>query len=177
MFQDYIQDSFSFYEFAEQHSSTNERAARMYYRASVFCAASSLEAFVNFIGDTFSKGNTIDKNEIAFLNDMALEISPTKAMLETRTKYYSIDNKIKFILKRFNVPLDTSTSSQWRHFIEFKTLRDSLVHPRNMTDDLELNDYKNKLKKGLNANIDIMNAISKKLFGKPLRKKLTDLKL
>lgn len=177
MFQDYIQDSFSFYELAEKNSAVSDRLARMYYRASVFCAASSLEAFVNFIGDTFSKGNTIDKNEIAFLNDMALEISPTKAILETKTKYYSVDSKIKFILKRFAVPLDTSTSSQWRHFVEFKTLRDSLVHPRNMTDELELNDYKNKIKRGLNANIDIMNEISKKVFSKPLRKKLTDLKL
>lgn len=177
MFQDYIQDSFSFYKLAEQSSATNERAAKMHYRASVFCAASSLDAFVNFIGDTFSKGNTIDKTEIAFLNDMALEISPTKAIIETRTKYYPIDNKIKFIIKRFNVPLDTATSSQWRHFIEFKKLRDSLVHPRNMTDEIELSEYKLKIRRGLNANIEIMNAISKKLFGKPLRKKLTDLKL
>ena len=177
MFEDYIQDSFSFYELAEQSSSTDERVARMYYRASVFCAASSLEAFVNFIGDTFKKGNTIDKNEIAFLNDLALEFSPTKAKIESRTKYYSIDSKVKFILKRFSVPLDTATASQWRHFLEFKTLRDSLVHPRNLTDELALTEYKNKIKKGLNANIDIMNAISKKLFSKPLRKSLTDLKI
>ena len=177
MFEDYIQDSFSFYELAEQSISTNERTARMYYRASVFCAASSLEAFINFIGDTFNKGNTLDKNEIAFLNDLALEISPTKAKIETRTKYYSIDSKVKFILKRFNVPLDTSTAAQWRHFLEFKELRDSLVHPRNLTDELKINDYRTKIRTGLNANIDIMNSISKKLFSKPLRKNLTDLKL
>lgn len=177
MFEDYLQDSFSFYELAEQNVSTNERIAKMYFRASVFCAASSLEAFVNFIGDTFSKGNTIDKNEIAFLNDLALEISPSKARIETRTKFYSIDSKVKFILKRFSVPLDTSTAYQWRHFLEFKALRDSLVHPRTQSDEIEISVYKNKIKSGLNANIDIMNSISKKLFSKPLRKSLIDLKL
>jgi hypothetical protein len=177
MFEDYIQDSFLFYKLAEKSASTNEREARMYYRASVFCAASSLEAFVNFIGDTLKKGDTMDKNEIAFLNDLALEMSPTKAKIESRTKYYSVDSKIKFILKRFNVPFDTKIATPWRHFIEFKTLRDSLVHPRNQTDELALAEYKNKINSGLNANIDIMNAISKKLFSKPLRKSLTDLKL
>lgn len=177
MFEDYIQDSFSFYKLAEHSSTLNERDAKMYYRASVFCAASSLEAFVNFVGDTLDKGGTIDKNEIAFLNDTALEISPSKGVIETRIRYYSIDSKVKFILKRFKVPLDTSKAAQWRHFLEFKILRDSLVHPRNISDELKLEDYRNKIKTGLNANIDIMNSISKIIFSKPLRKSLTDLKI
>jgi hypothetical protein len=177
MFEDYIQDSFTFFELGEQSGPLNNRVAKMYYRASVFCAANSLEAFINFIGDTLNKGNTIDKNEIAFLNDTAIEISPSKGIIEYRTKFYSIDSKVKFILKRFKVPLDTATAIQWQHFLEFKTLRDSLVHPRSLIDELKLDDYKSKIKTGLNANIDIMNAISKVIFLKPLRKNLTDLRL
>ena len=54
MFEDYIQDAYSFYELAKAKTNTgDEREAKMFYRASVFCAASSLEAFVNFIGETF----------------------------------------------------------------------------------------------------------------------------
>src|SRR5207237_2789363 len=95
-----------------------EREAKMFYRASVFCAASSLEAFVNFIGDTFKQGDNLDKNEIAFLNDKTLEISTSKASIEEKIKFNSIDGKIKFILKKFNVPLDISIAGQWRDFIE-----------------------------------------------------------
>jgi hypothetical protein len=177
MFEDYIQDSFSFFKLAEKVSFSDERKAKMYYRASIFCAVSSLEAFVNFIGDTFNKGNTIDRNEIAFLNDKVLEISPSKGTVESRTRFYSIDNKVKFILKRFRVPLETAATSLWKNFLEFKKLRDSLVHPRNITDELDINEYRNKIQTGLNANIDIMNLISKRLFSKQLRQSLLDLKL
>ena len=77
MFEDYIQDSFSFYELAETKAAIgSEREAKMFYRASVFCAASSLEAFVSFIGETFKQGDNLDKNEIAFLNDKMLNMQP-----------------------------------------------------------------------------------------------------
>lgn len=178
MFEDYIQDANFFYMLAEEKVvAGNEREAKMFYRAAVFCAAGSLEAFVNFIGETFKQGNTLDKNEIAFLNDKTLEISTSNATIEERTKFNSIDGKIKYILKKFMVPLDISTANQWRDFLEFKNLRDGLVHPKLISDEKTLIDYKQSIKKGLNANIDIMSSISTKLFNKPLRKNLTDLKL
>lgn len=178
MFEDYIQDAFSFYNLAEtQVNNGNEREAKMFYRASVFCAASSLEAFVNFIGDTFKQGDNLDRNEIAFLNDKVLEISTSKATIEEKTKFNSIDGKIKFILKKFNVPLDISTAREWRDFLMFKDLRDSLVHPKLISDENTLSEYQQSIKKGLNANIDIMSSISNTLFSKPLRKNLLDLKI
>ena len=176
MFEDYIQDSFSFFELAESVGS-DERKAKMFYRASVFCAASSIEAFVNFIGDTLQKGSTFDKNEIAFLNDQSLEVSPSKAIVEAKMKFNSIENKIKFILKKFNTSIDPATSVEWTNFLKFKDFRNSLIHSRNLEDEISLVDYNSKIKKGLNANIDIMNSISKKVFSKPLRRNLVDLKL
>jgi len=178
MFEDYIQDAFSFYGFAEAQAKIGkEREAKMYYRASIFCAASSLEAFVNFIGETFKQGDNLDKNEIAFLNDKILEISTNKAIIEEKTKFNPIDGKIKFILKKFNVPIDISTATQWRDFLEFKNLRDSIIHSKIVSDEKSLIEYQQSIKKGLNANIDIMNSISTTLFRKPIRKSLTDLKL
>jgi hypothetical protein len=176
MFEDYIQDSFFFFEAGMRCVSSDERAARRYFRASVFCAASALEAFVNFVGDALNKGGGIDRNELAFINDKALEISPSTATVEERTKFYPIDSKVKFILKKFEVPLDLIASAEWRHFREFKQFRDSLVHPRNLHDEIAIATYVQRIREGLNANIDIMNAISQKLFGKPLRKSLLDLK-
>lgn len=178
MFEDYLQDAYSFYELAEEKTNLGEeREAKMFYRASVFCSASALEAFVNFVGETFKQGNNLDKNEIAFLNDKVLEISSTKGTVEEKTKFNSIDGKVKFILKKFSVPVDVSSSAQWRHFIEFKGLRDSLVHSKSIDDERTITDYQTGIKNGLNANIDIMNSISNKIFSKPLRKSLTELKI
>jgi hypothetical protein len=177
MFEDYIQDSFTFFGIAESAVNTDERAARMYFRASVFCAASALEAFVNFIGESFNQAPQMDPNERAFLNDKTLEVSASKGTVEDRVRYHAIDSKVKFIIKRFNVPLDPLLSSQWRGFKEFKRFRDSLVHPRALNDEISLSDYVDNIKSGLNANIDIMNSISSTIFGKPLRQSLLDLKL
>ena len=46
-----------------------------------------------------------------------------------------------------------------------------------MFDENDLPIYKLSIKKGLNANIDIMDAISKKIFAKPLRQGLRDLRI
>ena len=178
MFEDYIQDAYSFYELAEERTKLgNTREAKMYYRAAVFCAASSLEAFVNFIGDTFKKGNNLDKCEIAYLNDLTLEVSPTKAVIEEKLKFNPIESKVQFIINRFNVPIQIEKSSEWANFLKFKDLRNSLIHPKDLSDEIELTDYSSRIKKGLNANIDLMNHISSTLFNKPLRKGLTELKL
>lgn len=177
MFEDYIQDSYSFFELGDECAKTDERSARMYFRASVFCAASALEAFLNFIGDTFEKGNSIDPNETAYLNDRVLEVSSSRGTVEPRTRYFSIDSKLKFVVNRFKVPIDLGTSTEWQHFIEFKDFRDSLVHPRDRNDEIELDEYRNRIRRGLNAYIDIMDQISYTLFGKHLRKGLTDLKI
>lgn len=176
MFEDYIQDAYSFYTKAVACGS-DEREAKMFYRASVFCSASSIEAFVNFIGDTFSQGGNLDKMSVAYLNDKALEVVPTTGEIQERVKYNSIDNKLKLIIKTFNVPLDISSSKQWSAFMRFKDLRDSLIHAKTASDERTVDKYRSAIKDGLNANIDIMNVISNAVFSKPLRTSLTDLKL
>jgi len=178
MFEDYIEDAYDFYLLAEAKSQAgNEREAKMFFRAAVFCAASSLEAFINLIGETFKHGNNLDKNEIAFLNDKVIDISSSKGAIEEKTKYNPIDGKIKFIIKRFKVEIDLSKDTEWANFLKFKDLRDSLIHSKTMNDEKTLSEYKIDLKNGLNANIDIMNKVSLRLFTKPLRRSLSELKI
>lgn len=176
MFEDYLTDSKYFYEKAVS-SSANEELAKRYFRASVFCAASALEAFVNFVGSTIDTANTIDINEIAYINDIVLEVSPSKGKTEKRTKFNPIDGKLKFIITRLNVNIDIDKDANWSNFKQFKKLRDRLVHPREEDDDVSLKEYKNELKKGLNANLYIIDKITNKLFSKGLRKSLTDLRI
>ncbi|QSB27676.1 hypothetical protein [Flavobacterium sp. CLA17] len=178
MFEDYIQDSYTFYTLAlEKQNKLEEREAKMFYRASIFCAASALEAFVNFIGDTIKKGDTLDRIEIAYLNDKVLEISVPKAKIEEKIKFNAVDAKIKFIIKKFSVPIDLSNSADWSNFNNFKDLRNDLIHPKSQSDERTLVDYQNSIKKGLNSNIEIMNLISNKIFNKQLRKGLLELKI
>ncbi|MBB5643990.1 hypothetical protein [Pedobacter cryoconitis] len=175
MFEDYIQDAYSFYNSALL--ATADREAKMYYRASVFCSASSLEAFVNFIGDTFLHSGNLDKLEVAYLNDKTLEVIPASGEIKERIKFNSIDNKLKLIIKKFGVTINVSSSTQWSNFMHFKDLRDSLIHAKDLSDERTAAQYKEAIKKGLNANIDIMNLISKAVFKRPLRTNLLDLKL
>ena len=175
MFEDYIQDAYYFYKCAI--IAQNEREAKMFYRASVFCAASAMEAFMNFIGETFRQGGTLEKDELAFINDKVLEFIPSKLKSQEKIKFNPIDEKIKFIIKRFDVSINLSTSLEWNSFISFKDLRDSLIHPKNISDERNLLEYQVSIKNGLNSIIDIINAISLKLFTKPLRKSVAELKI
>jgi hypothetical protein len=176
MFEEYIQDAHSFFQQAETEANKkNEREARKLYRASIFCAASAMEAFMNYIGDTFKQGDSLDRAELAFINDKVLEFSPTKLKTIEKVKYNSLDEKVKFIIKRFSVDISPEHSTEWNNFVSFKKLRDSLIHSKNLTDDTPLSDYQSEIKKGLNAIISIIDTIFLKLFNKPLRKSIKEL--
>jgi hypothetical protein len=174
MFEDYLQDSNKFLLMAEDHVAVNNlREARSYYRASIFYAASALEAFVNYIADTFAKGQSLSKHEIAFLNDKIILFNIEKGLVE-KIDFHRLDDKIRLLMYKF-VPDHDFNSATWSHFMQFKAFRDSLVHPRSSEDNITISDYDRKSKVGLSAMISIMNVLSTGIFNRPLRKKLLDL--
>ena len=59
--------------------------------------------------------------------------------------------------------------------MEFKKLRDALVHPKESEDERSPDEYKKEVRKGLKAIIQIMNEIIQGMMGKPLRKQILDL--
>jgi hypothetical protein len=63
----------------------------------------------------------------------------------------------------------------WVKFMEFKDFRDSLVHPRQVDDETQVDEYRKRVRNGLKAIIEIMDDISKGMFQRPLRKQLLDL--
>lgn len=172
MFEDYLIDSYSFY--LKGNSCTEDREAKKYFRASIFYAASSIEAFANYLADTFNQGNSLTQFEIAFLLDKKIVFDNEEIKVKQRTEYHRIENKLKMLIKKFVKEYDF-TSNDWNHFMEFKTFRDRLVHPRDSEDKIRIEKYKNIIEQGLSAIINIMNTISKGIFRKPLRKQLLDL--
>lgn len=175
MFEDYLFDSNYFYQ--EALKSEEEVLKKRFFRVSIFCLTSAIEAFVNYIGSSIEIAESIDKNEIAFLNDKTIEIKPSSGNTSERTKYYSIEDKIKFIINRFNVEIDIGSDSNWSHFLRIKKLRDDLIHSREVNDETDIDEYKSTIKNGINSGIYLINEVSNKIFGKQLRRSLLDLKI
>ena len=171
MFEDYLRDSFEFLSEAERlMSETKAREARRYFRAAVFYASAAMEAFVNYVADSFAKGQSIPEREILYLNDSALVFAKTKGFVP-KTEFHPLDNKLRLLISRF-LPKFDFEGLAWNHFMEFKAMRDGLVHPRDAEDDRDVVEYRTKVRAGLKAIIQIMNEITQGIFGKPLRKQI-----
>lgn len=172
MFEDYLIDCHYF--FMEGLKKSKEREAKRYLRASVFYAASSIEAFANYIADTFKKGNSLLPIEIAFLLDKKIALDIDRIEIKEIIEYHRLEDKLKIFLKKFVRNFDFQCK-EWSRFIEFKKFRDRLIHPKETDDEISINNYKKNIKNGLSSIIFIMNSISNGVFGKPLRNKLLDL--
>ncbi len=174
MFEEYLQDSHIFLSIAEEaYKKSNEREARRHYRASVFYSAGAIEAFVNYIADSFAKAGSLTDHEIAFLNDRRIVFLVDRGLSE-RTEYHSIDDKLRLLLGKF-VPGFDFGIAVWSSFMEFKQFRDLLVHPRQTEDNIEIEEYHMRVQAGLSSIIELMNCLSKGIYKQPLRKQLLDL--
>jgi hypothetical protein len=172
MFEDYLLDSFKFYE--EAINCAEERVAKRYYRGSVFYALSCMEAFINHISDTLEKSGKMDEFEISFLMDLNIYFDTNNFKRKNKIEFHKLEDKIKFLIKKFDKGFDFNIK-EWSNFKEFKDFRNNLVHPKQSLDEFKTEDYKEKIRDGLSSIIFFMNVIVKAIFNKPLRKKLLDL--
>lgn len=175
MFEEYLKDSHEFYTIAVTAKSCNEiDKARRYFRISIICAFSALEAFVNYTAKSFEEADNLDRLEISFLNDKEMYFSVTQGV-KTRTKYNPIEEKLKVLVKRFVPDYNFTKEVTWNNLITFKNFRDSLIHSRVSEDETILSDYNRQIILGFSAIIGVMNMISTGMYKKPLRKSILDL--
>jgi hypothetical protein len=175
MFEDYLIDA---YEFAlEARKANDERTSKRYYRAATFYAISSVEAFINFIGDILSKGGKTAEYEIAFLTDKKFGVVKDSFTITKQVEYNRLDDKLRFLICKYVKEFDFVREPEWSRFIELKRFRDGLVHPRTDIDEINIADYDEKIKTGLYATIRIIDMLCKGFFQKNLRKKIRDLTL
>lgn len=173
MFEDYLEDSYYFAEKANELS--EEREIKRYYRASVFYAISAIEAFINYIGDIFARGEVFQPYEIAFLTDKKFSISGGNFEIIEQMEYHKLEDKIRFLICKFIPDFDFFHNPAWSRFLEFKKFRDAIIHPRQNENNIEIIEYKQNLTNGLSSIIEIMNSLCLGIFERPLRKKLIDL--
>lgn len=175
MFEDYLEDS---NYFAVRASKVKKvRDAKRYYRVSVFCAMSAVEAFINYIGDTLARGEIFQPYEIAFLTDKKFDISGGTFQILEQMEYHKFEGKLKFLICKFVSDFDFYHTACWSRLLEFKKFRDKITHPRQDEDEIDIVEYKRKIETGLSAAIEIMDCLCKGIFGRPLRKKILDLSL
>jgi len=172
MFEEYLQDSYEFFEIARK--TKKDREARRYYRAAVFYATGAIEAFTNYIADSFAQAESLMPHEIAFLNDKSLIFDPRKGDLKEKVDYHKLDEKLRVLIKKFMPGFDFKGIA-WSSLMELKDFRDSLVHPRQSEDEKTTSEYQAKVRRGLAGVIEIINCLSIGIFKKSLRKKLLDL--
>lgn len=175
MFEEYLEDSNYFA--LEASNAGSEREAKRYYRVAVFCTMSAVEAFINYIGDTLAQGEIFQPYEIAFLTDKRFNSSKGTFRILEEMEYHKLDDKLKFLVCKFVPDFDFVSTPCWSRLLEFKKLRDSITHPRQDEDEIDITEYKRKIKTGLSSAIEIMNYLCKGIFNRPLRKKLLDLTL
>jgi hypothetical protein len=175
MFEEYLEDSYHFALKARE--SSEEKDKRRYYRASVFCTISSMEAFINHIGDAFEKGNVFEPYEIALLNDKKFANDKGEFKILKQAEFHRTEDKLRFLMRKFVPRFDFNKEVTWSQFMDFKKFRDNLMHARQDEDVIKIIEYERKIKTGLASTIKIMDYLCKGIFKKPLRKKLTDLSL
>lgn len=175
MFEDYIEDAYSLAISAKGEA--DERVAKRYYRAAIFYAVSSIEAFLNFVGETLEKGGKVPTYEIAFLKDKKFGITGDSFEMLRQMEFHKIEAKLRFLIKKHAKEYDLGSEPSWRNFIVFKRFRDELVHPRKMEDEISIKEYDEILRVGLNSTIEIMDILCRGLFNKGLRKKVVEMAL
>jgi len=133
----------------------------------------SIESFVNNMMDDFSR-----------LPPDLFELHERSLLLEERIRFIDegkdagkfilkgndfkrLEEKILFLIWKFNPDKQISIKGNklWNRFVKFKTLRDSIVHPRRSKDVLITYDDSTEFR---NTAIEIIGLIAEKVWKKPL---------
>lgn len=175
MFEEYLKDA---HEFQMMASSANKEGdtetARRCWRSAVFAANSAMEAYLNYLSDSFNQSKKLPDYEQAFISDKVLFFSVEKMEIVSRVEYHKTEDKLRFFIRKYKAEVDLRGAS-WSRFCQFKQFRDGLIHPRLPEDDIATKAYQKELNLGLQSVIELMNLLNQAIFRRPLRKKLLDL--
>ena len=178
MFEEYLRDTTHYLEEGRRATRDgDEEAAKRSYRVTVMVGGAAMETFVNYIASTFDSPapRTLEPYELALLLDKRFGQQDGRFGIQDQSAYSRLEDKLRFLFNRFSIAIDLGTSSEWCQFLEFKRLRDSLVHARTDEDETSVEDYDAACVRGVRASFVLMNRLSEGIFGKPMRAKLHDL--
>lgn len=174
MFEDYLEDASYYVELAKEAG--DEKLAMRHYRSAVFHIGGSLEAFVNYVADSFRDGEAMQSYEIAFLCDKKFVMLNGAFQVTDQIEYHRIEDKLRFLLGRFVPKFEFGSTACWSQFTRFKEFRNALTHPRSEVEDFSLGEYEQNAISGLIAVIELMDELCFGMHTRRLRPKLLELK-
>jgi len=178
MFEEYLRDTAYFIGEGRKATHAGDvEAARRAYRVAVMLGGAAIETFVNYLASTFDAAGSkaLGPYELALLLDKRFGQQDGIFKVHDQTSYSRLEDKLRFLITRFAVDLDLRSDPAWPQFMEFKRLRDSLVHSRDEEDERPVAEYDSACIRGIRANFTIMNRLSQGIFARPLRAQLHDL--
>ncbi|HEU0074199.1 MAG TPA: hypothetical protein VFS30_09320 [Dehalococcoidia bacterium] len=178
MFEEYLQDAAYFVNQARRETEEgHEEEARRFYRVAVMLGAAAMETFVNFLGGTFETAGAaaLQPYELALLTDKRFGQEDGTFRIGKQAAYSRLEDKLRFLIRRFNVKVDPASSREWGEFLKFKRHRDDLIHSRMTEDNTPLTEYERACSTGIRATFALMDSLSMGVFSKHLRAKLQDL--
>lgn len=148
-----------------------------YLRSSIFHIASAVEAYVDDIAVLADAQKTIyTETERDFLNDRKWILKTSKASVEQGDSNNSIHEKLRYLARKHpRDGFDILGDSVWQNFQDFKSFRNRLIHPKQSTEDISVEDYRSAANNGLITVVKLLNLFSQCIFRKQLRPRLLEL--
>lgn len=133
----------------------------------------AIESFVNNMIDDFNQlpNDIFELNERAFLLEKKLRFSDSgdtvgNFYIDKTDEYKRIEDKIFFLIAKFSKGKKKIKQGKlWQGFKKFKETRDKIVHPKK---NKEYSININEVEEFLNCSKEIINFISKNIWGKPV---------
>jgi hypothetical protein len=176
VFEEYLSDSSHFILEARLVGATDVDASRRLYRVSAMVGLAAMETFANFIGSVLSEAGArgLEGYELGLLLDKRFGQNNGKFQMFDQVAYSRLEDKLRFLVEKFGVAIDFVRTPEWSQFLDFKHLRDDLVHSRAEADERTLEEYDAACVRGLRATLALMDAISLGVFKRSLRRGLHD---
>ncbi len=173
MFEIYLFDASRLIDLSKNCDKDDEA---IFLRSAIWHLTSAIEAYVNTLANGLENLSNYSETEISFLRDKKLEVIPTKGNVGDRTSYNPIKDKLKFLVKKHSIDSEkVFNTAAWSQYPNFKRFRDSLMHPNEDMEALELSEYKLQAKQGLIITVEMLQLLNKAIYHKDLRKGILDL--
>ena len=128
-------DASNYFLNVENYYKLNKDEKEYNHISAVLLAWASLEAYINALCDSLSKGKRLKDNQLAFLNEVEFYISD-EGCIKEKTSRPPTCKKILFLLQNFsnkNVK-EFKQTNLWNRIKSFEELRNSILHYKEKRD-------------------------------------------
>lgn len=165
-----LKDSDYFCNKAEEQSDSSSQASVRFSTASIIFSFMAVELFINNMMSDFASlpKSIFTVYERGFLSERAVSFSTSGVHagtfeITTRQEYKRLEDKILFLIARFNGGTIDKGDTLWQRFGKAKEIRDHLTHPRK---DSEVLPTSVDARNALEVAQDIIRLVSSKVWGK-----------